>query len=313
MKNLARSRFWWPTLSQDIEQITKNCDACNQFQRMPNQVPVRKWKYPSVPGHRVHADFMEFEGETFLVITDQHSKWLEVYHMKNGTTAAETIHCLRDYYARWGLIRVLVADNGPPFHSEEIAHITRTNKIQHKFSPPFFPQSNGAAENAVGVVKDKLKKAIDSGKGLREALHCFLLDHRTSINATTGKTPAALHLGRELRTRLDVLVEDCEESGEYEEHESGKTKVDDRVYVRDYRPRQSRWVPGVVRRKEGTVISEVETDEGLFWRRLDNQVRLVETQPVKTEQEQPSTTGETEPPALRRLTRERRPPNRLNL
>ncbi|GFU94340.1 uncharacterized protein K02A2.6 [Trichonephila clavipes] len=72
-----------------------------------------------MPWERIHVDFAGpiFE-HTFFLIVDAHSKWLEVYPMK-VTTTKKTIECLRDSFARFGLLRVLVSDNGSQFTSYE--------------------------------------------------------------------------------------------------------------------------------------------------------------------------------------------------
>ena len=57
-------------------------------------------------------------GKMLLVVVDAHSKWPEVYIM-NSTTSTRTITALRDIFARFGLPKQLVSDNGPQFVSEE--------------------------------------------------------------------------------------------------------------------------------------------------------------------------------------------------
>lgn len=46
MKRLARSYVWWPGIDKDIEEIAKNCIAC---QRNPNDPPkalIHSWEWP---------------------------------------------------------------------------------------------------------------------------------------------------------------------------------------------------------------------------------------------------------------------------
>lgn len=92
-------------------------------------------------------------------------------------------------------MKELVTDNGPPFHSAELADFMVRNHIKHTHTPDYYPQSNGASKNPVGVFKDKIHKAVESGILLQLAIYRFLLDFRTAEHATTNKTPAALHLG----------------------------------------------------------------------------------------------------------------------
>ncbi|GFU80645.1 uncharacterized protein K02A2.6 [Trichonephila clavipes] len=89
------------------------------------------------------------------MIVDAHSKWLEVYPMK-VTTTKKTIECLRDSFARFGLPRVLVSDNGSQFTSYEFQRFMHKNGVT-KTSAPFKPSSNGQAERYVATLKQSLR------------------------------------------------------------------------------------------------------------------------------------------------------------
>lgn len=65
----------------------------------------------------------------FLLITDQYSKWLEIYHVSQSSNAKSVINFLKDYFARWGISEVLVTDNGPPFSSMEFQSFMRKNGV----------------------------------------------------------------------------------------------------------------------------------------------------------------------------------------
>ena len=53
----------------------------------------------------------------------------------------------RTVLGRYGLPEVLVSDNGTQFKNPKFARFTRDNGIQHIFTPPYHPASNGAAES----------------------------------------------------------------------------------------------------------------------------------------------------------------------
>ncbi|GFQ80557.1 uncharacterized protein K02A2.6 [Trichonephila clavata] len=110
-----------------------------------------------MPWERIHVDFAGpiFEHMFFLIV-DAHSKWLEVYPMKT-TTTKKTIECLRDSFARFGLPRVLVSDNGSQFTSYEFQRFMQRNGVKHKTSAPFKPSSNGQAERYVATLKQSLR------------------------------------------------------------------------------------------------------------------------------------------------------------
>ena len=82
--------------------------------------------------------------------------------------------------------------------------VSRINGIRHTLIPPDHPASNGAAERAVGILKQALlKDLLDCKDGrhhisLQHKLAIFLLQYRSTPHSTTGRTPAELFLGRQL-------------------------------------------------------------------------------------------------------------------
>lgn len=209
MKNIARSYFWWPNLDKDISNLTKACEACTLNFNIPNKCALQKWDWPSTPFERIHIDYMFFEGNYFLIITDAHSKWLEVFHTKNMTTKI-TIDALRSNSTRFGLPKILVSDNATMFESVECKNSFNNNNINHITSPPYHAQSNGAAENSVKTVKNALKKSLHntSLSYLNLTLNNFLFDYRNTTHASTGASPAQLMFGRNLRNRFSQVLPD---------------------------------------------------------------------------------------------------------
>lgn len=51
MKALARSYFWWPNLDSNIEELTKNCNICNQFRNVTQKSVLKPWPWPKSLGH----------------------------------------------------------------------------------------------------------------------------------------------------------------------------------------------------------------------------------------------------------------------
>ncbi|GFQ75858.1 transposon Tf2-9 polyprotein [Trichonephila clavata] len=173
-----------------------------------------------MPWERIHVDFAGpiFEHMFFLIV-DAHSKWLEVYPMKT-TTTKKTIECLRDSFARFGLPRVLVSDNGSQFASYEFQRFMQRNGVKHKTSDPFKPSSNGQAERYVATLKQSLRamhKIYIYEGTIQQKLSTFLMQYRKAPNATTTHSPAILFLKRDIRTRIDLLLPEL------------KTKIQDKL------------------------------------------------------------------------------------
>jgi hypothetical protein len=101
----------------------------------------------------------------------------------------------------------------------------------------------------------------------------LLMQLRKVPNAE-GMSPYMLMLGRDVRTRLDILMKPAvslvPENKSYKVSRS--FHEGDRVQVRNY-TRESKWKFGNVKRKEGAVHYWILLDDGRLWRRHVDQMR----------------------------------------
>lgn len=198
-KSLARLYVWWPKMDKSIEQMISSCFACGSVRASPPKAVNCPWPTPENPWERIHADFLgPFLNNHFLIIEDAHSKWVEVYIIKH-LTSTETIEKFYDVFSRFGLPKTLETDNGTQFTSAEFQLFLQRNGINHLTSPPWHPQSNGLAENAVKSFKSGMTKILTnklSSISLNIAISKYLLSQRTTNHCTTGQPPSVLMLGR---------------------------------------------------------------------------------------------------------------------
>ena len=205
MKKIARSYVWWPGLDQEMEELVKGCRPCQSNSDSPPPAPLNPWSWPSKPWQRIHIDYAgPFMGKSFLIVVDAHSKWPEVFEMTQTTTTS-TISVLRFLFSHYGLPLQLVTDNGPQFVSEEFHQFMQMNGIRHIRTAPYHPASNGQAERFVKTFKQAMKAMEHQAHPLAHRISNFLLRYRTIPHSTTNKTPSALFLRREIRTRMDLL------------------------------------------------------------------------------------------------------------
>jgi signal peptidase I len=197
MKLLARSCVWWPNIDRDIVNHVLSCSPCQATQ---NSEPAGHSKWPEVTARmdRIHMDFAQYKGNTYLVIIDAYSKWIEVYLIPS-TSFHNTIKCLNQFFSIHGFCKVINSDNGPPFNSVNFTSYCTERGIQHVLSPPWHPKSNGAAEKAVQTFKNFMKKLFHecnslSHSELQDKITDFLFSYRNTPSTVTGKCPAELFL-----------------------------------------------------------------------------------------------------------------------
>lgn len=138
-KMLIRSHCWWPNINSAIEKFISLCEVCQTSQNFSNTSRLLSWPTPSNNFYRVQIDFFHKYENTFLIIVDDKSKYLDVKLMENNTNAKETILKLKEFFSVFGLPVELVSDNGPPFNSHEFVAFCQANGITPTKSPPYHP------------------------------------------------------------------------------------------------------------------------------------------------------------------------------
>lgn len=299
MKSLARSYVWWPSLNKDIENTCKSCMACQKQKKSPNAGTLQSWPIPEGIWERLHVDFLgPIRGKYCLIVIDAFSKWLEVFVLSTISSSA-TIDKLRGLFAQFGLPKTICSDNGGQFTSQEFCDFLKLNGIKHVTSPPYNASSNGAAENSVKTVKQFLLKELNSGSdhfNFHVSLHRFLMIYRITEHCSTGETPSNVFLGRQIRSRFDLLKPENSEKklpkslndiknnlkmsqdrnlkyfkGRREE----KFSVGQCVYTKDYKNvLKPTWAVGHIVKilgKNVYLINIYKTD--LIWKRHLNQIR----------------------------------------
>ena len=268
MNSAARSFCWWPGIAGEISMVVGTCEACQAKHVNPPREEPQPWPETNRPWARVHIDFAgPVAGSMFLILVDSHSKWLEVLAMTSTTTTA-TIEKLRRVFSANGLPDQIVSDNGPQFSSTEFAEFMQRNGIEHLTSAPYHPQSNGLAERAVRTFKAAFTKETAGSSNTK--LSRFLLSYRTTPHCTTGKRPDELFVGRSLTTVLDRMQPRKHDDPVATNPTRRSAKVGDPVYVK---LPGTNWVPGVVLKRIGSVMYQIQLSDGRVLKKHINQLR----------------------------------------
>lgn len=282
MKSEARCRFRWPNIDTDIDQYVGSCKICRELRAEPPRAPLTPWPFPAKPWERVHIDLLgPIANKVFLVAVDAYSKWVECFEL-NKSNSVQIIDKLQEIISRFGIMDTIVSDNGAYFTSQEFKHFCSLNGIKHLTSPPYSPASNGQAEAYVKIVKKALKGIIASGCSKLEfnnKLREFLFSYRNSKHSVTEESPAKLLFGKQLKSRLDLLItakvqpppppplsspptalSNVVERNQslqckyYRGSRSTKFAPDDCVLARCVKNNIKNWLPGVVKKKIGRSV-----------------------------------------------------------
>ena len=131
------------------------------------------------------------------------------------TISSVTERMLWRTFATHGSPHVIVSDNASSFTSQEFSRFCALNGIKHVSSAPYNPSSNGLPERAVQTIKSGLKRATGD---LETRLLRVLARYRLFCNQQRVNSPAMLLMGRQPRSRLDLMNPDL--------HTHFTTKID---------------------------------------------------------------------------------------
>ena len=281
MKNLARSYVWWPNITEDLETRVRSCTECQNERPSPAKAPLHPWEWPTEPWSQIHLDYAgPFEGKMLLVLVDAHSKWLDVIPARSATSTV-TIEKLRTIFATHGIPRKIVTDNGSVFTSDEFSTFMKKNGIVHTLTSPYHPASNGLAERGVQTFKNGISKLKEGSVETRLAR--FLSKYRLTPHAATRRSPAELLLGRQPRSRLDLLHPDTRSRVEVSQsrqktyndvHAKARTfQVGERVYVRNSVGLPN-WISATIKEHTGPLSFKVQLSDGRIRRRHVDNLRI---------------------------------------
>ena len=210
MKSLARISVWWPCLDKDIERIVRSCEPCQKNMPFEPSTPLNLWNLPQTPWDRIHIDFTgPYHGFHWFVVIDAYSRWLEIFPLQNATTHAVIVK-LRELFARFGICRQIVSDNGSQFTSAEFSDFCKRNGIILTHTTPYHSHSNGLVERSIRTFKWRFSKCADQFRDYQQRLQSLLFTYRNTEHSTTGRHPAELFLGRRLLTYFDHLKPDLQ-------------------------------------------------------------------------------------------------------
>ena len=83
----ARQGVWWPGLSNQLQELVKNCEECCKAQEQVVE-PLHPSPLPDLPFQKVGTDLFEWDKKIYLLIVDYYSRFIEIAKL-TGTTAAE--------------------------------------------------------------------------------------------------------------------------------------------------------------------------------------------------------------------------------
>ena len=213
-KERISSHFYWPGMDKDIALFCRSCEKCQKNSiNKPAKAPLINLPVINTPFSRVAIDLIgplpkSSKGNRFgLVMIDLATKYPDAIPLKHidSYTVAEA---LIEIFARVGLPREILHDQGTQFMSAVMKRFNQLLQIKSINTTPYHPMCNGSCENFNKTLKQMVRKICDDEpESWDKFLQPLLFAYREVPQCSTGFSPFELTLGYNVRGPLFLLKE----------------------------------------------------------------------------------------------------------
>lgn len=189
-KQRARLTVYWPGIDNDIENVVRACQHCQDHLPSNTKEPIITKDRPTRPFQELAVDLCSYAGQDYLITVDCYTDWPAIYALTRNTTTSQVIAALRQTFCRTAIPDIVWSDGGPQFVSYQFSQFAQQWGFLHKTSSPYHPQSNGKIESTVKSMK-KIISSSWNGHVLNQDKFCHaLLQYRNTPSRRDGLSPA---------------------------------------------------------------------------------------------------------------------------
>jgi hypothetical protein len=213
-----KQRYYWPQMTQDVENFVKSCDICQWRHGKGKQTPI----YPIPVGQPFEKLGIDLIGplpitatqkQYIIVAIDYLTKWIEARPIPAKEAQQITKFLLEEIITRHGVPKELISDNGLEFANQQMIDFCTKYGIKQLFASPYHPQTNGLVERINKTLADTITKiSRETNKNWDQYIAEALFVIQTTYQSTTKQTPFYLTYGREARIPIDSQYLDLETS-----------------------------------------------------------------------------------------------------
>ena len=149
--SVARSQYFWEGMKADLLKFIGRCGPCLEYQSLrPCETELKRENMISAPMEWVGADLFYFEGSHYLFVVDGFSQYSCFHKFGPAPSSLQVVQILKKCFLEFGTPKFLRTDNGPQFLGPFIEFCAE-NSITIERASPYNPQSNGTAEQYLGI------------------------------------------------------------------------------------------------------------------------------------------------------------------
>jgi hypothetical protein len=196
LMNLVSEHVWHPSLSKVSADITRSCMDCQRVKIAPTvQPPIIKIVTAS-PFELVAVDLISFPMTKrrhvgCLVLVDHNSKWLAAVPLTSKKAETVTNAMGRQVLPFLPKVPIrLLSDNGAEFRSGEFNQLLLEHNIDHVYTTPYKPSSNGMVERANRTLTEILRNLSASLTDWDDYLAKAIMVYNTTFHSEIEMSPS---------------------------------------------------------------------------------------------------------------------------
>jgi hypothetical protein len=217
-----RRHYWWPRVSQDVEQYCTTCPVCQVTKSSTQRVAglLHSLPIPTRPWNSIAMDFVgpfpESGGYDYLwVIICRLTSMVHLVPIRTTTTASELAWLyVREVVRLHGLAESIVSDRDSKFTSRFWRDTHRLLGTKLLMSTSFHPQTDGASERAIRSVSQILRATVQPDqRDWSEKIPMVEFALNSAISSSSGFAPFELNYGYTPVVNPGLVPEPCSVPG----------------------------------------------------------------------------------------------------
>ena len=212
---VVQEGYVWPGMKSEIDLYISKCPTCRVHIQRPEKPEMGEMPVAQSPGQIVGLDLIgplirSHQGHSYImVLIDHFSGWVECYPLESKSNEEVWEKFRNEYLPRHGSCRVLITDQGAEFKGKEWEEWLRGNRIEHRRTSPYHPQSNGKTERVNRTIKEMIRKLVNGERSnWEDELASVLWAIRSNTSVVTGYSPFFLHHARPPRAPINDMIND---------------------------------------------------------------------------------------------------------
>ena len=201
LKEIILKDYWHPEINTICDDVTGTCPwcQCNKPKTMKIIPPTQKIQ-TNYPFELMAIDLVEFPKSRTgkvccLSVVDHNTKWVNMVPLNNKK--AITVTKAFEKTVLPGLVRkptTILSDNGPEFRSEVFKEMLKSYGIEHIYTTPYKPSSNGAVERVNRTLTQFLKGLLQFGTDWEDELTRAVMVYNNTYHEEIKMSPSDMML-----------------------------------------------------------------------------------------------------------------------